>query len=318
MIPHIIHQIWFQGEDNIPKKYPNYSKSWKEMNPKFKYIFWDGEKMEKLIKEKYPWFLKRYNEYPNMIQRIDSAKYFIMHQYGGILPDLDCECVKPITPFLKGKSFLACILLTKTYEKLAGLYLYSVTSLKQFLGEFFQNGFLGSPKGHPCWSILHKNLLKEDLKEKWYETYIKNIFRTVGPSIFTRSIYEYGIDKIDIIDKKFIDPVDWCDFKGDCDTRIKCRIKYPDAYSIQHYGTRNPEFTWMSISNSWSSFIGLFFCKYKDRLVSFTTMFILIILAYVKSAKQCDVVNFSCIIKNANTDFIIILLTASVYFTFLH
>ena len=93
MIPHIIHQIWFQGEDNIPKKYPNYSKSWKEMNPKFKYIFWDGEKMEKLIREKYPWFLKRYNEYPNMIQRIDSAKYFIMHQYGGILPDLDCECV---------------------------------------------------------------------------------------------------------------------------------------------------------------------------------------------------------------------------------
>ena len=145
--------------------------------------------MEKLIKEKYPWFLKRYNEYPNMIQRIDYAKYFIMHQYGGILPDLDCECVKPITPFLKGKSFLACILLTKTYEKLAGLYLYSVTSLKQFLGEFFQNGFLGSPKGHPCWSILHKNLLKEDLKEKWYETYIKNIFRTVRPSIFTRSIY---------------------------------------------------------------------------------------------------------------------------------
>ena len=67
------------------------------------------------------------------------------------------------------------------------------------MGEFFQNGFLGSPKGHPCWSILHKNLLKEDLKEKWYETYIKNIFRTVGPSIFTRSIYEYGIDKIDII-----------------------------------------------------------------------------------------------------------------------
>ena len=45
MIPHIIHQIWFQGEDNIPKKYPNYSKSWKEMNPKFKYIFWDGEKI---------------------------------------------------------------------------------------------------------------------------------------------------------------------------------------------------------------------------------------------------------------------------------
>ena len=44
----------------------------------------------------------------------------------------------------------------------------------------------------------------------------------------------------------------------------------------------------------------------------------IIILAYVKSAKQCDVVNFSCIIKNANTDFIIILLTASVYFTFLH
>ena len=110
MIPKIIHQIWFQGENNIPEEYPNYSKSWKKLNPEYKYIFWSGDKMRKLIKEKYPWFLKRYDEYPNMIQRIDSAKYFILHQFGGLLPDLDCECIKPITPLIEGKKFLQLIL----------------------------------------------------------------------------------------------------------------------------------------------------------------------------------------------------------------
>ena len=311
MIPKIIHQIWFQGENNIPEEYPNYSKSWKKLNPEYKYIFWSGDKMRKLIKEKYPWFLKRYDEYPNMIQRIDSAKYFILHQFGGLLPDLDCECIKPITPLIEGKKFLAVDFGYNMFEQIV-----SMTALEQINWTFFQNGLLGSIKGHPCWEVLHKNLLKEDLKQQWYENRLKYIFRSVGPSMFTRSIYEYGVDKVDTINKRFADPVKWCDFKGECTSSQQCRIKYPDAYTIHHYGSRNPEITWLGVS--WSAMGSQLFCKYKDRIMAITSLIILGILAFIRNRDECGFYNLSCLIRKANDDFIIILITTIVYFMFLH
>jgi len=311
MIQKIIHQIWFQGFENIPEKYPDHSKSWKKLNPDYKYIEWDGKKMRKLIKDKYSWFLKRYDEYPNMIQRIDTAKYFILYEYGGLLPDVDCECIRPIAPLIKGKKFLAVDFGYNMFEQLV-----CITSLEQMKWTFFQNGLLGSIKGHPCWRVLHKNLLKEDLKQEWHESRLKYIFRTVGPNIYTRSIYEYGIDKIDIIEKKLADPTKWCDFKGDCHTAQRCRIQFPEAYTIHHYGTRNPEITWLNLT--WTSLAGILFCKYQDRIMAVTSFIILGILAYIRNSGECGFTNLSCLISKTNDNFVIILLTTIVYFSFLH
>ena len=46
----IIHQIWFQGEKNIPEKYKPYIESIKKHNKEFNYILWDDQSLQELAK----------------------------------------------------------------------------------------------------------------------------------------------------------------------------------------------------------------------------------------------------------------------------
>ena len=40
-IPRIIHQIWWQGMDKLPKKYQRFKESWVEHHPGWKIMYWD-------------------------------------------------------------------------------------------------------------------------------------------------------------------------------------------------------------------------------------------------------------------------------------
>src|SRR6187402_370569 len=103
MIEKIIHQIWFQGKNNIPMSYPNYSDSWIKNNPDYEYVFWDQQKINKLINMYYPQYKEKYNAYTQIINKIDMAKLIILYHYGGIFVDLDSESFKPINKLLHGK-----------------------------------------------------------------------------------------------------------------------------------------------------------------------------------------------------------------------
>jgi len=97
MIPKIIHQIYWDFYGNskeIPEKWKNYHNTWKEKfpEPEYTHILWDYDKCRNLIKENYKWFLTTFDNYPKHIQRVDSARYFILYHHGGIYADLDCEC----------------------------------------------------------------------------------------------------------------------------------------------------------------------------------------------------------------------------------
>ena len=43
--------------------------------------------IKRLLKDNYPKYLKTYNAFPLMIQKIDFAKYVILYHYGGIYID---------------------------------------------------------------------------------------------------------------------------------------------------------------------------------------------------------------------------------------
>ena len=104
-IPKIIHQIWFQGESEIPPHLNEYRRTWKELNPEFKMMFWDKERIEFLV-NKTEWSDVYYSS-PLMIQKIDIAKYIILLEYGGIYIDIDIKCIKPIRTILsEGKNVL--------------------------------------------------------------------------------------------------------------------------------------------------------------------------------------------------------------------
>ena len=99
-IPKLIHQIWFQGENNIPPHLKIYQNKCRSMYSNWDYKFWDKENIELLIKKEYNYLWETYTYYPKLIQKIDLAKYIILHKYGGFYLDMDVECLQNIDNFI--------------------------------------------------------------------------------------------------------------------------------------------------------------------------------------------------------------------------
>ena len=94
MIPKIIHQT---GPSNKKVWHPLWifcQSSWVKHFSGFKYMFWNDEDIDKLVKESYPKFYQLYNEFPIHIMKIDFARFCILHKFGGIYADLDMFCYK--------------------------------------------------------------------------------------------------------------------------------------------------------------------------------------------------------------------------------
>ena len=88
-IPRKLHQIWYQGHANISDNGKICQSTVKKINNDWDYILWDEASINKLVENDYAWFKPYFNQDTNMIQKIDLAKYLILHKYGGIYVDMD-------------------------------------------------------------------------------------------------------------------------------------------------------------------------------------------------------------------------------------
>jgi len=269
MIPNIIHQIWYQGEDKIPDTYPNYCDSWKRLNPGFIYMFWDESKIIKLIMFHYPRLLDRFNSYPRMIQKIDMAKYIILYHYGGVYADVDLECVKPIASLLVDSDLLLVQFNTNIIDRFVAFY--------QLTGDVLQNEFIASSKRNPFWKYCMDVLLNEDLKQGKYELNLQYVFRTSGPGIITKAYDKYpNKDKVKIVPSSQIEPISWCDYERSGCGKNDCKDKYPRAYTIPHYGSQHNTHSWNS---KLERNAGMALCRLKNLIVGI--ILALIVLAVI-------------------------------------
>ncbi len=96
MIPNLLHQIWYQGSDNIIEPYKScYEKTLIFLkNTKWKHIFWNKDKIDKFIKKHYNQYWDLYDEYTILVQKLDIARYLILYHYGGCYMDMDMEIIK--------------------------------------------------------------------------------------------------------------------------------------------------------------------------------------------------------------------------------
>lgn len=99
-----MHQVWLDG--SIPTRYIEWIRSVKDCHPGWKYKLWNRDDIRKLISDKYIWFLPTYDSYSHDIQRCDSARYFILHEYGGVYMDIDIECYMNVEPLINGECVL--------------------------------------------------------------------------------------------------------------------------------------------------------------------------------------------------------------------
>ena len=72
-IPHIIHQSW--KTKTLPKKFHDWSNSWKIKHPEWKYMLWTDEENDAFVKLNFPWFWPTYSSFSKKIQKVDSVRY---------------------------------------------------------------------------------------------------------------------------------------------------------------------------------------------------------------------------------------------------
>lgn len=66
-----------------------------------RYRCWEDAELRELIQRKAPWFLPTYDGYPYNIQRVDSSRYFLLHEYGGLYADMDIRPYPNVTGIIR-------------------------------------------------------------------------------------------------------------------------------------------------------------------------------------------------------------------------
>lgn len=90
----IIHQIWFQGQSEIPEKYKTNMMRIKEANPTWKHMVWDDGSLRKVCAN-FGWDAA-YDACKHMHQKIDFGRYVVLYFMGGISIDADVSPVQPL------------------------------------------------------------------------------------------------------------------------------------------------------------------------------------------------------------------------------
>jgi len=96
VIPKVTHQIWFQGWDQLPEKYREDTEKLSILNPNWDHMKWDEMSLRAECEKFSPEALTKFEEFTNMIQKIDFGRYIVLYNYGGVSIDCDTECLRPL------------------------------------------------------------------------------------------------------------------------------------------------------------------------------------------------------------------------------
>ena len=228
MADKIIHQIWYQGEGKIPAKLKNYKEGCKKVNSEYKQYIWDGEMIERFIEDNYPEYEELYKGFPLMIQKIDFAKYLILHFYGGVYVDMDVKCLKKVNKLIglfAGKEMMVAPAPKEIpfdfYNKMTKyIFKFDVTETDRYIN----NGIIIANKNHGFFLYLCDEIQRrfKDYKYGFVTKYITRdgyVWVSTGPAIFTKCLHQYRNKQkegIEIIDEKYLEPCS--EVSESCDT----------------------------------------------------------------------------------------------------
>lgn len=167
---------------------------------------WNDQDIDNLVKTDYPQHYGWWKALPHQILRVDAARSFVLHRFGGIYSDMDVYNYKPL-------------LLPKTGQ---------VILLGSHMGrdELVQNSIMASPAKHKFWESTF--LQMKAFVEKYPKPWTKAIWTTgfadyvvegTGPNMLKHTIQERHLEKlVAILPPEQYMGADWCTPKT-CFTR---------------------------------------------------------------------------------------------------
>ena len=96
MIPRIIHQIWYQGADQVPSRYHQNTIKLRQLNPEWQYMIWDNISIRQQCVRLGPSVVQSYDEFEHMHQKVDFGRYVVLFLFGGMSVDMDVAALLPL------------------------------------------------------------------------------------------------------------------------------------------------------------------------------------------------------------------------------
>jgi len=212
-VPKIVHQTW--KTDRVPDEWRPFQASWTRAHSDWQYRLWTDADNRQLVADRYPWFLATYDAFPRDIQRVDSAKYFILDTHGGIYADLDCECMKPLDALTSRGGAIV----SRTRDGV------------------IDAAVLASPPGHVVWQRVFEQLRRPTLSARLLRVIpgfqASHVLLTTGTRMLKRVVGRYlesdppPDDGLTVLDARFFSSRSWLDRREAFDER--------DAFVRHHY-----------------------------------------------------------------------------------
>lgn len=203
MQSNLIHQIWFQGIENIPQKYRESIYKLEALNPTWNHICWDDKSLRELCRK--AGYLEAYDACTIMHQKIDLGRYVIIYVYGGISLDMDIKPLLPLDAFfdkIKISKLSVCLLPTNALE--------SSLIRKAPVTRVANNATIISPRPYdPGCKYICDNIAAQIIaSSKWTPSLseMDRIQDTTGPAYFNAILDKMNPELYDIIPSEYFEP----------------------------------------------------------------------------------------------------------------
>ena len=218
-IPKTIHQIWFQGEANLPPLYSAYSRLLRATNPGWQHRLWDDGSLRKECLAMGARYADQYDSYRIMHQKIDFGRYVVAYRHGGVTVDMDTVAVKPLDDlpvFDRDHEFGHTDKLILSDAARVSLMDYNVMRLsagfmpvtKAKTGLFVNNAVVICAPG----AALLKDLIDAmtHLTQRSTDSQLSAIQKTTGPLAVSEILDSFGPQRLErdleILDRVYFEP----------------------------------------------------------------------------------------------------------------
>lgn len=248
--PKIIHQIWLQGQNDIPDIYVKNIAKIIEYHSEWEYILWDEIRILNLIKN-FGELVKTYYKLQYLHQKVDFARYIILYIYGGAYIDIDVDTVKSLDSLVEQ---------FKTYDLIVSLM--RLDKLESFIfcynSQCVNNGIiLAKPKNLSLLKVIEH--INQNPNCSTISTKFSCINNTTGPYMFSNIILNQDLSKTKLLEYDYLEPciIDNCNITD-------------NTYLIH-----KQDGTWYS--SSWRYLLNIY-GKYGKSLLSFICCIVILII----------------------------------------